>query len=280
MPCRHRRKKQSEKGHFFGRNLCCFITLWSKHWGSPQTEAGYQTIDSIEEGEYVLAYNETTGKIGYYPVTATWSHTDPMKVTLIIAGETIETTIEHPFYKKVAREGDDDEGGEWVPAGQLEIGDQLLRADDTTGRVEAIYFSYQPETMYNMSVQTAHTYFVGEGQWLVHNACNNALRLRPFASNSTLNKNFIEEMYRGKWVNGQWVSTDEYLGGLAGAVRRQFATGELVGGRDHMRKGWERIRQMRDILKYGKFDNQLLSEADLKIVQALYEDLLLALNGK
>lgn len=26
--------------------------------------------------------------------------------------------------------------------------------------------------MYNFTVATAHTYFVGEGQWLVHNACN------------------------------------------------------------------------------------------------------------
>lgn len=25
--------------------------------------------------------------------------------------------------------------------------------------------------MYNLTVDTAHTYFVGEGQWLVHNAC-------------------------------------------------------------------------------------------------------------
>jgi 5-methylcytosine-specific restriction endonuclease McrA len=25
--------------------------------------------------------------------------------------------------------------------------------------------------MYNLTVDTAHTFFVGEGQWLVHNAC-------------------------------------------------------------------------------------------------------------
>ncbi len=27
--------------------------------------------------------------------------------------------------------------------------------------------------MYNFTVATAHTYFVGDGQWLVHNACFN-----------------------------------------------------------------------------------------------------------
>ena len=29
----------------------------------------------------------------------------------------------------------------------------------------------RPQMMYNMTVATAHTYFVGDGQWLVHNAC-------------------------------------------------------------------------------------------------------------
>jgi hypothetical protein len=37
--------------------------------------------------------------------------------------------------------------------------------------VEAIEFVAQPQTMYNFTVATAHTYFVGEGQWLVHNIC-------------------------------------------------------------------------------------------------------------
>jgi len=39
------------------------------------------------------------------------------------------------------------------------------------GTIEAVSFTTQPQTMYNFTVATAHTYFVGEGQWLVHNAC-------------------------------------------------------------------------------------------------------------
>jgi hypothetical protein len=42
--------------------------------------------------------------------------------------------------------------------------------------------------MYNLSVETAHTFFVGEGQWLVHNAgCNDhiVLGLRAYGLDDT-----------------------------------------------------------------------------------------------
>jgi len=84
---------------------------------------------------------------------------------LTIDGETIVTTPNHPFYTIAEA---------WIPAGQLQVGDLVRRADSSYGMVEAITFVYQPQPMYNLTVATAHTYFVGEGQWLVHNAkkCN------------------------------------------------------------------------------------------------------------
>ena len=109
---------------------------------------------------------------------------------------------------------------------------------------------------------------------------NRALRGRPFAESDVLNSNLIEQMYRGKWVDGRWVSYDQYPGGLAGAVRRQLKTGELVGGVDHSPKGWDRIRQMKEILRVGIIDGQVLSAHDIEIVRALHDDLLNALLGK
>jgi len=53
----------------------------------------------------------------------------------------------------------------------LQIGDELRTATWETGTVEAIHFTVAPQPMYNFTVATAHTYFVGNGQWLVHNAC-------------------------------------------------------------------------------------------------------------
>ena len=49
------------------------------------------------------------------------------------------------------------------------MGDQLFDAAGDGGVVDAVALVHQPEWMYNFSVDTAHTYFVGDGQWLVHN---------------------------------------------------------------------------------------------------------------
>jgi hypothetical protein len=125
------------------------------------TEAGFIPIGEIIGGEIVLAYNEATGEVGYYPVEAVWAHADPVIVYLVIEGERIETTPEHPFYTSE---------GEWVAAGELRLGDLIRRADGRYGRVQAVEFVVRPAMMYNLTVAEAHTYFVGVGRWLVHNA--------------------------------------------------------------------------------------------------------------
>jgi hypothetical protein len=58
-----------------------------------------------------------------------------------------------------------------LPAAALQAGDEIRNAEWATGTVEAIEFVAESQTMYNFTVATAHTYFVGNGQWLVHNAC-------------------------------------------------------------------------------------------------------------
>jgi hypothetical protein len=126
------------------------------------TEDGLLPISEVDEETLVLAYNEETGEVGYYPVVAVWAHEDPVIVTLTIEGEVIETTPEHPFYT---------EEGEWLPADALQIGDEIRTADWGTGTVESIVFIEKTQLMYNFTVATAHTYFVGDGQWLVHNSC-------------------------------------------------------------------------------------------------------------
>ena len=126
------------------------------------TEEGLVPIREVELDDSVLAYNEETGEIGYYPVVAIWAHEDPVIVYLTIDGETIETTPEHPFYTAE---------GEWVPAADLQPGDEIRTAEWGSGTVERVGFSLRPQMMYNFTVVEAHTYFVGDKQWLVHNAC-------------------------------------------------------------------------------------------------------------
>ena len=73
------------------------------------------------------------------------------------------TTAEHPFYTAE---------GEWVDASELEAGDEIRTAEWGTGVVASVYAVTRPEEMYNFTVGVAHTYFVGEQEWLVHNATN------------------------------------------------------------------------------------------------------------
>ena len=53
----------------------------------------------------------------------------------------------------------------------MQIGDKFRQADGTTGRVWLKWNVYKTQEMYNLTVDTAHTFFVGESQWLVHNSC-------------------------------------------------------------------------------------------------------------
>ena len=131
------------------------------------TRKGLRPIGTLAIDDEVWAYDEASGEMGWYPVTAVWAEEHRIVVHLTIAGELIETTREHPF--KTAE-------GAWVAAGRLQVGDRIYRADGTVGTVEAIGFLSAPQVMYNLTVAEAHTYFVGVGRWLVHNDCGDPVR--------------------------------------------------------------------------------------------------------
>ena len=126
------------------------------------TANGEIPIDAIVIGDHILAYDQQLGSIGYYNVTATWKHVDSVIVLLNIGGEQIETTPEHPFFTE--------ETG-WTRAINLWSGIHVRRADGSYGRILEITVYKHSESMYNLTVALAHTYFVGVQQWLVHNMC-------------------------------------------------------------------------------------------------------------
>ncbi|WP_425147461.1 polymorphic toxin-type HINT domain-containing protein [Deinococcus sp.] len=57
-----------------------------------------------------------------------------------------------------------------VGVGDLKVGDQLKEADGGTGTVLNVLAVQQTQQMYNLTVDTAHTFYVGDNGWLVHNA--------------------------------------------------------------------------------------------------------------
>jgi hypothetical protein len=67
-----------------------------------------------------------------------WVHEDPIVVRLTIDGEMIEITLEHPFYTA---------DGQWAATGDLQMGDEVRRADGSYGTVEAVESVHQPQSM-------------------------------------------------------------------------------------------------------------------------------------
>lgn len=99
------------------------------------TDEGVLPIRDVDVGDQVLAWHETLGETGYYTVTAVWGHEDPVTVHLVINGETVETTPEHPFLTAA---------GTWVTADELTVGDELRSADGNVGVVGSVTFVAAP----------------------------------------------------------------------------------------------------------------------------------------
>lgn len=80
-------------------------------------------------------------------------------------------------------------------------------------------------------------------------------------------KNAINELYRKGSSIGD--------GGTADAIRYELKTNKLVGGKSHIKKGKERLKNLNNILKREK-----LNERDKEIILFLINDLENALEGK
>jgi hypothetical protein len=75
--------------------------------------------------------------------------------------EVVHTNQKHPFFTM--------EHG-FLPVGQIKLGMHLLRADGRIGVVTGWKVVPGTKTMYNLEVAQDHTFTVGAGQWVVHNA--------------------------------------------------------------------------------------------------------------
>ncbi len=161
------------------------------------TDEGPIPIKDVDVGDKVLAWDEVTNSTGYFLVTATWAHEDPVTVLLTVDSETIETTPEHPFLTA---------DGTWVTADELAVGDELQGAAGHTGTVEAVAFVAAPQTMYNLTVADAHTYVVGDGEWVVHNACQLNTSLILFSQAKYTTSGRIDDLRRYQVAdNVQWL---------------------------------------------------------------------------
>jgi hypothetical protein len=130
----------------------------------------YCNIEDIRVGDLVWAWEQDRQNLALKPVISISQHEAHALVEVHVGDEVIHTTSEHPFLLGTH---------EWKQAGQLEVGDELLRSDQVSMPVrEVVHQTEQPTTVYNFEVADWHTYLVGHWMLIVHNGpCDDIAKL-------------------------------------------------------------------------------------------------------
>jgi hypothetical protein len=124
------------------------------------TTSGAVAIAAIKVGDTVMAYDPKTGVTGPHRVSAVMAHTDPAIEHLSTDTGSVDTTPNHPFFTT-------DRG--WVDAGSLKIGEKVRTESGGSATVTGFTVEATPTTMWDLTVDGAHSFFVGAGAVLVHN---------------------------------------------------------------------------------------------------------------
>ena len=136
-----------------------------------KTADGYKAIAHIRVGDRVFAKDETSGAMGYKPVTAQYGNPYQETVYIEVSDglgkiQTLVSNRIHPFYSD----------GKWIKAEDLKAGSRLFAENGAGQTVQSVTVKQEPLQAYNLTVADWHTYFVKgdkaetEGVW-VHNAC-------------------------------------------------------------------------------------------------------------
>lgn len=109
-----------------------------------------ETCPSIETG---------SGRI----VTGTFRHSAVNVIILYVSTEVqpIGSTANHPFWSETRKK--------FVPAGTLEIGERLRSASADNCFITSLVPREEKSEVFNLEIETEHTYSVGENGILVHN---------------------------------------------------------------------------------------------------------------
>ena len=161
------------------KEVGCFVA------GTPvATESGRRSIDSICAGERVWAYDPNSKRWTLEPVVQplTREYTGDFVTVGVEGGSPVTATGNHPFWVvegdaldgrpepgDVPAEERQVQGGRWVEARHLLVGDRLCLRSGSTVRVDRLDVEYGCRTVYNLHVERIHSYAVGEQSILVHN---------------------------------------------------------------------------------------------------------------
>jgi hypothetical protein len=129
------------------------------------TETGPVSIEEIRRGDRVLSQDSGTGELGYRFVSQITTRSKAETLVLRVGDSELTVTNGHPFWVI---------GHGWKMAKHLEIGDRLRRLQDEV-MVEDKQVGPEVE-VFNLIVPDTHSYFVGPGRLLVHDA---TMRMSP-----------------------------------------------------------------------------------------------------
>ena len=142
----------------------CF-PAWTKVTMADWTK---KNIEDVKVWDRVLSYNTDTNKNEWNLVLNRLVHEDNVHemYELTINGKVLKVTDVHRFY---VRKSDSSKDYDWIESKHLKVGDILLMNDGSLVKIEKINHYSNVETVYNLTVENNHNYFVDKW-YLVHNS--------------------------------------------------------------------------------------------------------------
>jgi hypothetical protein len=127
-----------------------------------KTERGKIPIRNVSIGDWVWSWSEVDGAFGYHQVVGTSENIAGEIVEIAVGDDVVRATPNHPVWVKSVG---------WLPCGELQTGDEI-EALGGAARVDSVRYASVPGgvKVYNLTVEYAHTYYVGDLELLCHNA--------------------------------------------------------------------------------------------------------------
>ena len=160
------------------------------------TKTGQKEIKEIKTNDIVLSFDEKSKKSSWKKVTNTFNKSINSLQKIIVSKDTIYTTADHKFMTNTG----------WIKAASLSVG-MLLQTQLGFSEIKTNTKIDSTATVYNFTVQKNHTYYVGKGNFLVHNDCKAIAKVLEKLSESNQAK-FLQDFkdnqsMLNKFANGQ-----------------------------------------------------------------------------
>lgn len=234
------------------------------------TESGLKNIQDVTVGEKVLSYDEATAMVSAVAVTNIMRSTaDDICSVALSTGKTITSTSLHPWYV---------ESRGWVPAYELASGDTLLTENGESVKILGVHRQKldEPIDVYNFTVgdendESFHTYYVGNDNVLVHNACSNT------KVNKKSDASQVDDIVNGKTKNFKTKTekfTNDSVHGNSLKTNKKTELYKLVDDKGNIKKIGETTRGVKRYSgKFYKENNVVMktlaegSKAEMKALE-------------